>query len=87
MCDPVAKDEVVRLAVPPFKVPVPITPEASLNVMVPEAVDGLTVAVKVTACPGADDGGATDSEIVVAARLTFSVTAVDVLDPLAESPP
>jgi hypothetical protein len=51
------------VAVPPDKVPVPRVVAPSLNVTVPAAADGVTVAVKVTGLPNAD--GLADDEMTV----------------------
>jgi hypothetical protein len=50
-CEPTAKVDVVKVAVPPLSVPVPIDTPPSRNVTVPVAVLGVTVAVNVTAVP------------------------------------
>jgi len=47
-CDPTASVEVAYVALPPLSVPVPSVVVPSLNVTVPVAVEGVTVAVKVT---------------------------------------
>jgi len=47
-CEPRAKLEVLRLAIPPLKVPVPRLVEPSMNVIVPVAAEGLTTAAKLT---------------------------------------
>jgi hypothetical protein len=50
-CNPTARVEVLNVAVPLLSVPVPIAAPLSLNVTVPVAVLGVTVAVKVTEVP------------------------------------
>jgi hypothetical protein len=66
--DPKERVEVEKVALPPPKVPVPSTVVPSKNVTVPVAVAGATVAVNVTACPGADG-----------LRLEVSVVVVETL--------
>ena len=48
LCDPALNVEVLNVAVPPDSVPVPSVWVPSRNVIVPVAVDGVTVAVNVT---------------------------------------
>ena len=55
--------EMFSVAVPPLRGPVPRVVVPSLNVIVPVAVDGETVAVNVTAAPNVD--GLSDDVIVV----------------------
>jgi hypothetical protein len=50
-CEPTARDEVLNVAVPLLSVPVPMDVPLSLNVTVPVAALGETVAVKVTELP------------------------------------
>jgi hypothetical protein len=63
----------------------------SRKVTVPVAVEGVTVAVKVTAWPKMEIGSEDVSTVLVAAGVcpgeTVSVTGVEVLGPLLESPP
>ena len=69
-CEPTAKLDVVKLATPPLRVPVPRLVELSINVTVPVAADGLTTAVKVT---GALDGAGFVDDETVAAELCLMV--------------
>jgi ribosomal protein S5 len=66
VCVPGVKAEVEKVAAPELTVLVPIAVPPSRNVMVPVAVDGLTVAVNVSACPAvaglALDARATEEE-------------------------
>jgi hypothetical protein len=77
-CEPTAKLEVLKLAVPPLKVPVPNVVALSINMTVPVAAVGLTTAVKVTrALNGA---GFVDDETVAAeVCLTVCVSLEEVL--------
>ena len=50
-CEPAASVEMCNVAVPPLSVPVPMDVPLSLNVTVPVAALGETVAVKVTEPP------------------------------------
>ena len=52
---------------PPLRVPVPRVPVPSLNVTVPVAPLGVTVAVKVTGCPYKDGLGEAVNTVVVGA--------------------
>jgi hypothetical protein len=76
----------VTLAEPRFSVPVPIVEAPSLNVTVPVAPCGETVAVNVTdwlAGAGLEDDV---SVVVVCARFTVWVSGVDALGISAASP-
>ena len=53
-CAPADSEDVVKLAVPPLRVPMPIWVDPSKNVMVPVAAEGVTVALKVRLRPLAD---------------------------------
>ena len=53
-CDPVASVERLNVALPPLIVPVPKVVLPSLNVTVPVAAEGVTVAVNVTELPYVD---------------------------------
>jgi len=53
-CDPTASVDVLKVAFPLLNEPVPSVVVPSLNVTVPVAADGVTVAVKVTDEPNAD---------------------------------
>jgi ribosomal protein S5 len=67
-CVPGVKAEVEKVAAPELTVLVPIAVPPSRNVTLPVAVDGLTVAVNVTACPAvaglALDPRATEEEAI-----------------------
>jgi hypothetical protein len=53
-CDPAASVEVLNVVFPLLRVPVPSVALPSLNVTVPVAADGVTVAVNVTEFPYVD---------------------------------
>ena len=59
----------------------------SLNVTLPEATAGVTVAVSVTACPNADGFGDPDSMAVVDVGLTVCANAAETLVASLVSPP
>ena len=63
---------------PPDRLPVPRTVAPSLNVTVPVAVDGVTVAVKITEAPKVDGLRLDVTTVVVAARFTVWVMGADV---------
>ncbi len=65
--------DVLSIAVPPDRVTVPRAVVPSLNNTVPVAVDGLTVAVKVTELPYAD--GLPDDATPVVVDALFMVCA------------
>jgi hypothetical protein len=74
-------------AVPPDRLTVPRTVAPSLNVIFPVAVDGVTVAVKVTEAPKVDGLRSDPTIAVVVALFTVWVMADDV-DPVKfVSPP
>jgi hypothetical protein len=64
---------VLNVAVPLDKVPVPMVVAPSLNVTVPVAVDGVTVAVKMTGLPYADGLADDETVVVVVDRPTLKV--------------
>jgi hypothetical protein len=69
-CDPAARVEVVSVALPALKVPVPIEFVPSRNETVPDGVPGevlLTVAVNVTDCPVVDGLADDVTEVVLLA--------------------
>ena len=80
---PTGNVEVVKVAMPPLKAPVPSTVVPSLNVTVSpsggEPSLEVTTAVKVTACPYVDGFGQDESEVAVAACFTTCFTVIDVL--------
>lgn len=53
-CDPAASADVLYVVFPPLSVPVPRVVVPSLNVTVPVAAEGVTVAVRVTEFPYVD---------------------------------
>ena len=66
-CEPALRADVVNVALPALKVPLPIALAPSRNETVPDGVPGevlLTVAVNVTDCPVVD-GFAEDVTVVV----------------------
>jgi hypothetical protein len=77
-CEPSAKVEVAKLAVPATIVPVPSALPPSLNVTVPVAADGVTVAVNVSVAPDGD-GLAEDVSATADASFTVCVSLEDVL--------
>ena len=81
-CEPTAKVEVLKVALPVDSVTVPNTTVPSLNVAEPmgvPVVEGFTVAVKVTAVP-CFDGFNEDAMVVeLAALLVTNVRTADVL--------
>jgi hypothetical protein len=82
---PTESDDVESVAAPPLSVPVPRVVEPSLNVTVPEAASGVTVAVKVTDPPTGLGFFDELTLVVVAFVFTTWLTAADVLpcsDPL-----
>ncbi len=81
-CTPAASAEVLNVATPPDKVPVPRIVVSSINVTVPVAVpvavDETTVAVKVTELPKVDGLESDEILVVVAALFTVCERTVDV---------
>lgn len=67
------KADVLNFATPPDNVPVPRTVVLSLKVTVPVAVDGVTVAVKVTRSPEVDGLSDDVTPVDVDALLTINV--------------
>lgn len=78
-CDPAVRVEVLRVAFPLLIVPVPSIVLPSLNVTVPDAVDGDIVAVNVTDVPYVDGFLDEATVIVVFALFTVCVSTDDVL--------
>jgi hypothetical protein len=78
---PAVANEVVSVATPELKVPVPSEVVPDMKVTVPVAVDGATVAVNVTLAPTA--GVAVDAArtvvVAVLVEVTVMLTALDVL--------
>ena len=92
LCEPAPSEEVVKVAcLEALSVPVPSVVAPSLKVTVPVGVPdplvGVTVAVKVTACPTVLGFGDEDSAVVVAAWPTVCVSAGEVLPVKLPSPP
>ena len=79
LCEPAAREFVVKVATPPDKVAVPSTVLPVLNFTVPvgTAVLELTVAVKVTLCPTADGFTSEVSAVVVVALVITWLTDPD----------
>jgi hypothetical protein len=82
---PIAKAEVVNVAIPPLNVPVPIGLPPSRNVTVPTGVPapgatGDTVAVNVTDWPNTD--GFTDEVTVVEVFALLTTCGFPVSDPV-----
>jgi len=78
-CDPPERVAVLYVALPLLSVPVPSVVLPSLNVTVPVAVDGVTVAVNVTDAPNVEGFADEDTAVVVDALLTVCVRAEEVL--------
>ena len=78
-CDPAVNVEVLSVAFPLLRVPVPRVVVPSLNVTVPPHVDGATVPVNFTEEPYVDGFAEDDTVVVELALLTVCVTADDVL--------
>jgi hypothetical protein len=78
---------VLYVAVPLLRVPVPSVVLPSLKVTVPVAVDGVTVAVKVSDAPYVDGFADEVTAVVVFALLTVWVRVDDVLALSFASPP
>jgi hypothetical protein len=83
---PTANADVLRVALPLLSEPVPIVVPPSLNVIVPVAAVGVTVAVNVTAMPDID-GFAEDANATEDACFTVCVSVVEVLVLSFVSPP
>src|SRR5437763_583286 len=86
------KPEVVKVATPPLRVPVPRVAATSLKVTVPVGVPvpggvAATVAVNVTACPDTVGLAEEASAVLVAAWFTVCESAADVLAVKFASPP
>ena len=78
-CDATVNAEVLNVAVPSLSVSVPIEVPLSLNVTVPGAVLGETVAVKVTESPMTEGFSLESSQVVVSVLFTVWVNVEDVL--------
>jgi hypothetical protein len=78
-CEPAASVEMLNVAFPALSAPVPSAVLPSVNVTVPVAVVGVTVAVKVTDEPYADGFGDEASVTVVFTLFTVCARAVEVL--------
>ena len=77
----------LNVAIPPLSVPVPIDAPLSLNVTVPVASPGVTVAVKVTEAPPVDGFKLGLTEVVEFAMFTVCVTVEELLELSLLSPP
>jgi len=71
--------DVENVAIPPLTVPVPSVVAPSRNVTIPVAVEGVTVAVNVTACPKVDGFTFVPTAVVVFALFTVCVKGDEVL--------
>ena len=83
LCVATDNADVVYVAVPLERVPVPSVAAPSLKVTVPVGVpdvDGVTVAVKVTDAPNVDGFKLDDTDVVVDALLTTWLKAGDEVD-------
>jgi len=69
-CDPSASVEMLKVAIPLLRVPVPNVVLPSLKVTVPVAAEGETVAVKATVTPDADGFDDEATVVVVFVLLT-----------------
>src|SRR5207237_7938028 len=78
-CGPMARVDSVSVAVPLLRVPVPSDVDPSLNVTVPVAANGETVAVSATLWPKVEGFGDEVRPEEVPAGLTVCVSARDVL--------
>lgn len=78
---PAVANEVVSVATPELKVPVPSEVVPDMKVTVPVAVDGATVAVNVTLAPtaGVVVDAARTVVVAVLVEVTVMLTALDVL--------
>jgi hypothetical protein len=86
-CEATDSVEVLYVAFPPLRVPVPKVVLPSLKVTVPVAADGVTVAVNVTDVPK-PEGFSDDVKVVVdVALFTVCVRVVEVLLLSLASPP
>ena len=90
-CDPAARSDLVSVATPPLRVPVPNSVTPSLNVTVPAGVPTpvapvATVAVHVTACPTFEGFKDEATAVVVVFLFTTWLTAVEVLVANVASP-
>jgi hypothetical protein len=88
-CDPVVSTETASCAALPATAEVPSTVVPSINVTVPVAatpLGGKTDAVRTTACPNVDGFELDEIPVVVAAGVTDSLSAVDVLAAKLASP-
>ena len=86
-CEPIASDDVLKVAAPLLTLPLPSTVLPSLNVTVPVAVVAEIVAVNVTGEPIADGFADDDNVVVVLALFTVCDKADEVLPLQFESPP
>ncbi len=88
---PADRAEVVKVATPPLRVPVPsvVAPSKKVTVPVagPEPDPGVTVAVKVTDWPVLEGFWLEVSAVVVERRFTVWLSAVEVLGLKLASPP
>jgi hypothetical protein len=76
---PTVRADVAKVAVPALRLAVPRVVAPSLNVTVPPALLGVTVAVKVTLCPKAEEGSEETTTVEEVAWFTTCVTVLEVL--------
>ena len=88
MIECVAADsaDVENVACPELRLPVPSVAAPSLNVTVPVATEGVTVAVKVTDWLSVDGFSEEVNEVELAACVTIWETTADVLVAVVASP-
>ena len=84
---PTAREEVESFALPELRVTLPSRVVPSLKVTVPVAVDGVTVAVKVTDWPNVEGLTPEVRLVVEVAWPTVYESTIEVLLPKVESPP
>jgi hypothetical protein len=83
---PPVSEDVVKLPIPLLSGTVARVDAPSLNLTVPVAVDSLSVAVKVTACPNVDGFRLDASARVVPAAFTVCMRTAEVLTSCVASP-
>jgi hypothetical protein len=89
LCEPELRDDVVKLATPFFKFPVPNAVFPSMNVTFPVdvVVGDVTVAVNFTFCFTLEGFGAEVSAVDEVALFTTCLSADDLLPACPASPP
>lgn len=86
-CVPPVRFAVLKVACPLLSVPVPSDWLPSMNVTIPVAVFGTTVAVNVTDVPNVEGFGDALTDVVLLALVTTCDNAADVLEESLASPP